>query len=360
MNNAIRLLILSDNKPGHLTGSLGVLGSLEKLMPVQPATLQIRLRLKFMRYPLRVLLNHPGWIDRAPKTVQRWLLRFLYTIKEPKQLEAADGFDWLVSAGGDTSFINAWIARLYGIKNIYCSSLRGLNPALFTVVLSLGTGQAGNNEIQMELAPAPVDREKINEQGRLFRAAQKLENETVWAVLVGGDGAGYRYDRSSMDLLAGGLLALAERHKARLLITTSRRTGLKLEQTLKAHLDTHPAVAYATYFNHQPEKVVAKFLGAADVVFCTADSGSMITEAMAAGKPVYVLVPEQVKPQPFYQAFLQQHLDLQHIKQTPLHALPALDVQQDAATYFHLLENDPISELAGKIGAWFKPEASCE
>lgn len=359
MNNGLRLLILSDNKPGHVTGSMGVLASIEKLTPVQQVTLQVRLRLKFMRYPLRLLLNHPGLLDRLSKPAQRWLLKLCYAIKEPRVLDTADGFDWLISAGGDTSFLNAWVARLSGIKNLYCSSLRGLNPSLFTVVLSLRTGPAGNNEIQLELAPAPIDREKIREQGRQFRSAQTLENETVWAVLIGGDGAGYRYDRSSMELLAKGLLALAERNKARLLITTSRRTGLKLEQILKTHFDTRPAVAYATYFNHQPEKVVAKFLGAADVVFCTEDSGSMITEALATGKPVYVLVPEQVRPQPFYQAFLQQHIDSKHIRQVPLPALPALDVSQDAAAYFHLLANDPITELAGKLGPWISPEIPC-
>ena len=358
MSNGIRLLILSDNKPGHVTGSMGVLASVEKLVPVQQVTLQVRLRLKFMRYPLRLLLNHPGLLDRISKPVQRGLIRFCYAIKEPGLLESAEGYDWLVSAGGDTSFLNAWIARLSGINNLYCSSLRGLKPSLFKIMITFGTGPALPNEIQMKLAPAPVDREKIREQGRQFRAAQKLENETVWAVLIGGDGAGYHYDRLSMEQLAVGLLALAERHKARLLITTSRRTGLKLEKILKACFDGHPAVAYASYFNHKPEKVVAKFLGAADVVFSTEDSGSMITEGMAAGKPVYVLVPEQVKAQPFYQAFLQQHIDDRHIKQLPLRALGAADVSRDAATYFHLLENDPIAELAGKIRAWIKPEAS--
>ncbi len=360
MSAGIRLLILSDNKPGHVTGSMGILKSLEKLTPVTSVILQVHLRLKFMRYLLRVLLNSPHWIERIPKKVHLHLMRFFYKIDNPLCLETGDPFDWLVSAGGDTSFLNAWIARLYSIKNIYCSSLRNLNPSLFTIRITLGAGEAGANEIKMELSPAPVDREKINEQGRQFRSEQNLEKNTVWAVLIGGDGAGYHYDCSAMELLAGGLLALAERHKACLLITTSRRTGMKLEQTLKSSFDNHPAVAYATYFNHQPEKVVAKFLGAADVVFCTADSGSMITEAMAAGKPVYVLKPERIKPQLFYQAFLQQHIDARHIRQVSLDSLHTLDVDQDSAAYFNLLADDPISELTEKIKSWIRPETSCE
>jgi mitochondrial fission protein ELM1 len=360
MNTGIRLLILSDNKPGHVTGSKGVVASIEKLTPVQQVTLEVRLRLKFMRYPLRLLLNHPALIDLIPQPAQRGLLRLAYAFSDPRLLETAKGFDWIVSAGGDTSFLNAWLARLAGLKNIYGSSLRGLKPSLFTVVLSLGTGPAGPNEIQLKLGPTPVDREKIRALGQQLRAEHALEKETVWAVLIGGDGAGYRYDRASMELLAKGFLALAARHNARLLITTSRRTGLKLEQTLKAHFDGQPSVAYASYFNHRPEKVVAKFLGAADAVFSTADSGAMITESMAAGKPVYVLVPEESQPDPSQLAFLQQHIGSKHIRQVALSELPTLDVRQDAAAYFHLLENDPISDLAQKIEAWIKPEASCE
>lgn len=354
MSDVVRLLILSDNKPGHVSGSQGVVSSIEKIVPAQAVTLQIRLRLKFMRYPLRLLLNRPGLLGGLSEKTQRKLIRFFYQIQEPQHLEAGQRFDWLISAGGDTSFLNAWVAQLNGIKNIYCSSLRGLAPSLFTLLLSPRTGSAGPNEIKLSMAPKPIDREKIAEQGRQFRSEQKLQKETVWAVLIGGDGAGYRFNRASMELLAKGLLEQAERNHARLLLSTSRRTGLAHEQTLKSCLENHPAVAYATYYNHLPEKVVAKFLGAADLVFCTADSASMITESMTAGKPVYVLAPERSTPPPSHQAYLQKHVDAHHIQLLPIQTLPALTVQQDIHSYFHLLESDSISELSLKLKPWFQ------
>ncbi len=354
MSAGTRLLILSDNKPGHVSGSMGVLSSIEKIVPAQAVTLHVRLRLKFMRYPLRLLLNRPGSMRGISETTQRRLIRFFYQVEDLRHLEAGNRFDWLISAGGDTSFLNAWVAQLNGIKNIYCSSLRGLAPSLFTLLLSPRKGSAGPNEIKLSMAPKPIDREKIAEQGRQFRSEHELQKNVVWAVLVGGDGAGYRFNRSSMELLAKGLLEQAERNHARLLLSTSRRTGLALEKTLKSCLETHPAVAYATYFNHVPEKVVAKFLGAADLVFCTADSASMITEAMTAGKPVYVLAPERACPPPSHQAYLQKHVDARHIRLLPLRDLPALTVQQDIQSYFHLLESDSISELAVKLKPWFQ------
>jgi mitochondrial fission protein ELM1 len=227
------------------------------------------------------------------------------------------------------------------------------------VYFSLGAASVHGNNIRVPFIPLLTDRARIMEQGRQFRTAHGLEHETVWCVLIGGDGAGYHYDSGSLEQLARGILALARDHQAKLLVTTSRRTGLKFERALQALLGDCPAVAYATYYNHRPEKVVAPFLGAADVVFCTADSGSMITEAMTAGKPVYSLIPEQVRPQPFYQAFLQSHADAHRIKPVAIGSLHALDPKQDVASYFQVLEKDTTAELAAQLSPWIRPEASC-
>lgn len=350
MSAGLRLLILSDTKPGHLTVSLGVLKSLERLTTVQPTTVEVRLRLKFLRPFLRALLNHPGWTRRIPEQGQLALLQICYKIGEPR-LTAAAGkrFDWVLSCGGDTSFLNAWLARLHNIENIYCSSLRGLAPGLFTVLIASRTGAAATNEILLPTAPAPVDRRVILAEGRQFLSASGLKGKKVWVVLIGGNGAGYRYDFASMELLARGVLALAERHRARLLVTTSRRTGLKLENALRLHLEGRPEVAHATFYHQRPEKVVAKFLGAADLVFCTADSGSMITEAMVAGKPVYAIEPDRAAPEPFYQAFLQRHLEAKHINLIPVRRLHEIDQALGNNDSFHLLERDPITELADKL-----------
>jgi mitochondrial fission protein ELM1 len=206
----------------------------------------------------------------------------------------------------------------------------------------------------MTIAPTPVDRVRIREKGRRFREERNLVGDNVWAVLIGGDGAGYHFDGLAMETLADALLALAVRHGARLLVTTSRRTGFKLEETLMKRFHNHPAVIHATFFNHRPEKVMEEFLGSADMVFCTADSGSMITEAIAAGRPVYVWEPVRVEPEAFYQSFLDHLCTARHIKRISSTQLDSVDVNQDKASYFQLLEKEPICEFAEKIKPWFE------
>jgi len=134
----LRILVLSDGKAGHVTGSLGTLASIAKLRPVEPVTVQVRLRLKGVRHLLRRLVNRPRLLARIPAGVQRALIRLCYRLSDPRPLAAAGAFDWLVSAGGDTAVLNAWLAQLLGVRNIYCSSLRGVAPECFQLVLTLG------------------------------------------------------------------------------------------------------------------------------------------------------------------------------------------------------------------------------
>jgi len=350
MNNELRLLIISDKKPGHVSGSLGVLKSMESIIPVTYEILNVRLWIKGARPLLKSILNS-GILDRIPTYVQHKLIRMFYKI-DTRSFTSTNYFDWIVSAGGDTSFLNAWLARLNGTKNIYCSSLRGLDPELFTITTSATSTSTAPNNIRLILAPAPVSRKTITEQGSAFRAEHKLQNDRLWAVLVGGDGAGYIYSTTEMQDLANGLLKLAHINGARLLVTTSRRTGIKNEQILEAILGNHPQVAYAAFFNNKPEKVVASYLGAAEVVFCTADSGSMITESMAAGKPLYLLQPESINKTPFYHSFLQGHIDGKRLREINISDINSIDIKSDTKNHFELLEQDPVAELAEKLKAW--------
>ncbi len=353
MRPSTNILILSDEKPGHVTGSLGVLKSIEKVVDVQHVVLPVKLRLKFMRPLLKMALNalHNATAPLPPSSYSL-LFRLAYGKKLRSIIEAAGNSEWVVSSGGDTSFLNSWIAKVAGVKNIYCSSLRGLNPSLFTLLISTKDMSQLDNAITVKLAPAPIDRQEIIQKGVEFKLEKKFGTNPLWAVLIGGDGAGYQFDNATMKAMANGLITLAAKHNAQLLLTTSRRTGIELEHTLRQVFSDNPSVGYAVYFNQKPEKVIMRFLGAAELVFCTAESGSMITESLAAGKPTYVMVPPRPGKQSFYKNFLNQHINAGHIKPVKTDALERLDIQSDMDTHFHPPEQDPIAELAEKIKPW--------
>jgi mitochondrial fission protein ELM1 len=121
----------------------------------------------------------------------------------------------------------------------------------------------------------------------LARAAERFAGEVAGMahprvlVLVGGANKVYRFGVGEAAALAKALAALP----GSLLVTTSRRTGDEQAATLIAGLPADRTIVWdGTGDNPYPG-----WLGLADAVVVTGDSVNMVTEACAAGRPVYVV-----------------------------------------------------------------------
>lgn len=106
------------------------------------------------------------------------------------------------------------------------------------------------------------------------------------ALLIGGLGAGYRYDQETMDILAGRIKEIAQ-IAGSLLITPSRRTPPELLAAIDAITANRPRVLW----QGAGENPYPHFLAHADMFIVTADSVNMAGEACATGKPIYVFSP---------------------------------------------------------------------
>lgn len=105
------------------------------------------------------------------------------------------------------------------------------------------------------------------------------------AVLIGGSNRRYRLTPRLMSEIADRLAALTETHGAGLAVTPSRRTGAGNEAVLRERLRARPAVVW----DKQGENPYFGYLALADAIVVTGDSVSMVSEACATGKPVYVV-----------------------------------------------------------------------
>lgn len=100
------------------------------------------------------------------------------------------------------------------------------------------------------------------------------------AVLLGGANKQYRLSEARARTLAEGLAGLP----GGLAITPSRRTGEDAMRIIRAALGAKPAVIW----DGTGENPYFGFLAHADAIVVTGDSVSMVSEACATGKPVYV------------------------------------------------------------------------
>lgn len=286
--------VLSDGRPGHYNQSKGIVKALELLRPVELQWIEVDLRAGFFRRVLKELLNH------TTCSLPEWLLRLCFRLPDMP----ANRPEIIVSAGGKTSYLNAALARRFDCQNVFAGSLRGLSDRFFSAVLTLEPIPGAQRNIVVDLAPTIVDPEEVRVAGTGYRREKGLDDSPLWAMILGGDGAGYVYEKEDWVNLAAVMTELATKYRIKWLLTTSRRTGRKAESVLQEMLPAEILVD-SVWYGNEPRKVMQAFLGASEVVFCSEDSMSMITEAIASARPVYSFRPSRANPDLKYRKALE-------------------------------------------------------
>ncbi len=129
-------------------------------------------------------------------------------------------------------------------------------------------------------------------QERLAEAAARLAPRVAdlprpyVAVLAGGNSGPYPFDRTSGARLGRQAAALAVARGGSLLVTTSARTRPETVEALFANV-SGPSYLYR-FSPGADDNPYFGFLGLADALVVTGDSVSMMTEAVATGKQVYL------------------------------------------------------------------------
>lgn len=143
----------------------------------------------------------------------------------------------------------------------------------------------GDNVLSTRGALHRVTPERLAEAGRRFAADLSGLPRPLVAVLLGGTNKYYRLTDRTAARLGDGLRGLALRLEVGLAVTPSRRTGAAAEAALRDWLKDTAAV----FWDGTGENPYFGYLALADAIVVTEDSVSMVSEACATGKPVYVV-----------------------------------------------------------------------
>jgi uncharacterized protein len=141
----------------------------------------------------------------------------------------------------------------------------------------------GANVITTLGAVHRITTERLAQDARRFADLFGVLPRPLVAVLLGGDNRAYRMTEDRFTAFADHLAALASQGFG-LAITPSRRTDPALTNLLRRRL----AESRIYLWDGGGDNPYFGLLGAADAVIVTADSVSMVSEAAATGKPVYV------------------------------------------------------------------------
>lgn len=272
----ITAIVLTDGVAGHERTSAGVLAALSRHREVTPVWLPM-----LERRPLSRRLHRVSAALREPRA---WLARNV-------TFEAAlpERADVVVSTGPSTAATNIALARALRARNIYCGFPKW--PALGTTVILTPVPSKARNAL---LAPRPTDIDAAD-----LPAPRSLAGTgpRQIALLVGGESKHYAYTEADMLTLARRLRAiLDECPDWSLLAYDSRRTSQDLFDAFAAALGADGSRVRIVRFAEAGLASNAEAFGS-DLVLVTADSLSMITEAVASARPTLVLsAPDYVGP----------------------------------------------------------------
>jgi len=270
--------VLSDGKPGHVSQSKGVVAALSSRREIQVEWVDCQLAFSFLRFLMRKIANGLDLQSMSEKLT--WFYRRL-TLPQSKP-------DLIISSGGNTLFALAALGHRYQAKTIYSGTLKKYSAELYDRVITVSSINTDNNLV-LPLPPVDLSFPERSATGG-FQEAREQGN-AIGAVLIGGDGAGYQYQKEDWQRLIA-LLEENSQRQIQWLLTTSRRTGQETESFLQQKVDQAGlSFLKAVWWGERPEKVMAQFLSECDFVLCTEDSLSMVAEAIYSGKPVFTFKP---------------------------------------------------------------------
>ena len=268
----VEILILTDGKPGHQHQSeaFAVLrGCRYRLVPV--------------RFRSRVAKALSYLFDRLG-------LYFpcLFAAEAPPGT-----FRAVVAAGSETYYAARTLSRRLNIPVVAVMLPKGYRYDFDLIV-----AQEHDNPPQRDnIVALPVNLCRVEPQGIVTAEP----GARYVSVILGGDNKVFAMDVETVRRELSRLFELFPDH--RFLVTTSRRTPAAVEELLADF-----PFATSIIYSQNPINPIPDFLAMSDYVFISADSTSMISEAVTFGSAAVEILPLRIKRQGSKHAALVDHL----------------------------------------------------
>lgn len=288
----MKVVILSDNKPGHYKQSLGIV---QKMPECRTEWLEIQFRHKWRDNLLRVFMCVFGGMPLRMSLVQT-LLRWSLVSETYSALARLHTADVILSTGSSVAAVNLLLGRLLNAKTVTCRRPSPIGVRYFDLailpMISWHNAVGKSNVCKTIGVPNPISPDILNaEQKRLKRELNLPDCQRI-GILLGGTDRHETITTADTTKLSEICEAVAEELNAQVLVTTSRRTPpdvvASLSATLK-HADWCPLFITPD----TPSEIADPYqaiLALSDLLIVTADSFSMVCEAASSGHPVSVLM----------------------------------------------------------------------
>ncbi len=352
----MKVVVLSDKKPGHYNQSLGIV---QNMTECQMEWLEIQYRDKWRDNILRIFTSVCGGIGLSTSLI-RSLLRWSLDTFSYNALFKIQDTDVVLSTGSSVAAINILLGKILHAKTVTCGrpspiGIRHFDLAILPM-LSWKSAKNRRNVCKTIGVPNPISVDILNNTRSSFIESLKLKDCPRIGILLGGTD---RYETINVEdamQLYDICHFVATQLNAEILLTTSRRTPSEVTAYLKStfeSVDWCPLFVEPNTLSELDDPYNA-ILAISDLLIVSADSFSMVCEAASSGRNVIVLsLSQRHQKQPkryiVYQHMLEQSIinmcNLEELAQQITTAItqPSVntylqDTQQAVSTIRQLLE----------------------
>lgn len=292
------ILVLNDGKTGHLRQSETVAASVEKALKERGTSSTTKILDVSFKSPLAarlmsglsVFANH--YICQGRLGFMR---RFLTEESFTKMMSVKA--DFIISCGSSTAAVNYLLSTDQQAKSLVVLKPGILNFNRFDLVIlprhdHPAPSVNGRPILVIEGAANLITPEYLQRQSDLllkrFSHLKNRENFKI-GLLLGGDTKDYVLSEQKVKMVVHQIKEISEELKADILVSTSRRTSVKIENMLQRELKKYARCQLLIFVSHEDvPAAVGGILGLSDIVVVSGDSISMICEAASSGKKTIV------------------------------------------------------------------------
>lgn len=334
---ALQVLLLSDGRPGHYSLAEGTVTAIARLRDVELRRLQVERPWWLPARVLSLLVNS----GIAPEV----LLKRVYGV-QPSRLGTPD---LIVSAGGDTLAANVAASRLTGASNIFYGSLRRYRPRDFTLVLTSYAEQEKEANRLMTLKPSSLDPDEADSPSK--RAVRPAGMPPRMAgLIVGGNAGTVKYSDADWRELLVFIAQCSEAWGTRWIVANAPRTPDLVSGLLAGMAGAGTAVERFIDVRRSGPGTLGPLLAQSEVILCTGDSSTMLSECVWMRRPVVAVTPRGWSlpaNEASYRAWL---ADNGWTRQLAIAELEP-ELLLDALNEITPLETNPLDRLAAELKA---------
>jgi len=296
------ILILTDGKTGHLRQAQALSGiitrSLNRLgISSRARSVVVKTKNRLSGY----LLVLSGFL--SGKYICQGCLLCLKVFLDPQAYAdiAAKKFDFIISCGSSAAAVNYLLAKDNQARSLVIMrpSAMDMNKFDLVVLPKHDDPPRRKNVAVIEGALNLIDDEYLEEESlRLKEQAGIILDPAKPCVglLLGGDARGFNMSEAQVRESICQIKTLLEKIDGQVLVSTSRRTQAAVEELVRKEFSGYPrakAVIIANQKNYPAS--VGGILGLSQMVVISAESISMVSEAVSSKKYVFVFGVDGLK-----------------------------------------------------------------